>query len=387
MKGINTFLYVISLAFLWACSSEKESTDNLAEESPVPTGNSFILSNEQYTNLNLELGEPESTLMSAVISATGMVDVPPENIAEVTAAISGKITRITHNVLPGKYVTKGSILASGESMELVQLQQDYLQAYLKNEVLSQELQRQKQLLENKAGIEKKVQEAENQWKLNKALISAYEAKLRIANVNLSKLRGGEITEYLSVFSPISGFIKAVNVHTGSNFTSSDVLFEIISKEHLHVELKVFEKDAAYVKEGQKVHFNDPVFTGKATGSVFLVAKNFDADSKTVNVHVHFDHDADEANLIPGKYLRGDIQVSEREVNTLPESALMRSADGDFVLVERSNENEAHTIEKIMVEAGVIQDGKVEIIQPVSLQRVIVKGGQRIAGLAETQEEE
>lgn len=370
-----------------ACTSDEAEITSATSDEPQTASQSFLLTSEQFNNLNLELGTTEEQSISEAIRATGMVDVPPENIAQVSAAIPGRITRITHNVLPGKYVAKGTPLASAVSMELVQMEQDYLQAYLKNEVLSKELDRQRELLKNEAGIEKKVQEAENQWKLNKALIAGFEAKLRIANINLTKLRGGEISEVLTVPAPISGFIKTVNVHTGSSFAENDVLFEIISKEHLHVELKVFEKDAPYLKEGQKVNFNDPAFGGNATGSVFLVAKNFDEVSKTINVHVHLDKESDEAKVIPGQFLTGEIQVDERMVRVLPESALIRESEGNFVLIEKTKDAKGVEIEKVRVETGVTQHGKVEIKGPALTNKIIVKGGQRIAGMTLSEEEE
>ncbi len=386
MKNRSIYSLLALTGLLISCGTENKK-ETQEEENVQSAPHLILLSNEQFSNLSIELGSLAETKMSAVISATGLVDVPPENIAQVSAAVNGKISRMTHNVLPGKYVAKGSILATAESMELIQLQQDYLQAYLKNEVLSRELDRQRQLLSQEAGIEKKVQEAENQWKLHKSLIAAFEARLRIARVDISRVRSGEISESMAIYSPISGFIKTVNVNTGSGFTASDILFEIISKEHLHVELKVFEKDAPYLKEGQKVRFHDPVSGKESIGSVFLVAKNFEQESKTVNVHVHLDQESDEARLIPGQYLRGEIQVEERNVQALPESALIREADGNFVLVQKSENLKGIEIEKIPVETGIIQNGLVEIISPAGLQKVIIKGGQRIAGMSAMPEED
>jgi cobalt-zinc-cadmium efflux system membrane fusion protein len=385
MKTYKLISFVLIISLLYSCSG-KDKTDEAIAEITDTKADTFMLTNEQLDNLVIETGSVQPQMMSAAaISVTGLVDVPPENIAQVSAVVPGKIIRIAPNTLQGKYVSKGSVLATAQSMELIQLQQDYLQAYYRNDVLSKEVDRQKQLMNNDAGIEKRVQEAENQWKLNKAVVSGLEAKLRLSGINLTKLKAGEIDENFSVYSPISGFLKQINVNTGSSFTENAPLFEIVNRDHLHVELKVFEKDASHLRKGQKVVFYDPVFdVSGATGSVFQLAQNYDSQSKTVNVH--FDKKSDEVKLIYGQYLRGEIQVDQRTVNTLPESALIRESHGNFVLVKSSTGEKGIEIRKVPVEIGVIQHGKVEIVNPGVLENVITKGGQRIAGMSEKDSE-
>ncbi len=47
-------------------------------------------------------------------------------------------------------------------------------------------------------------------------------------------------------SPITGFLKAVNVNIGKYVTQTDVLFEIVNSDKLFLELTLFEKDAGRV---------------------------------------------------------------------------------------------------------------------------------------------
>ncbi|MCR9064713.1 MAG: efflux RND transporter periplasmic adaptor subunit [Cytophagales bacterium] len=376
MKKITIHIFLLLLAFS-ACTSE-ESAD-LSEDLTEVSANEIILSKEQLSSLDLKIGDPISRNMSGEILATGMVDVPPENIAQVSAVINGRISKITHNVLPGKYVKRGGILATAQSMELVQMQQDYLETYLKNDLLSQELERQKILVSQEAGVQKKLQEAENAWKLNRAVLKGLEAKLKIANVNLNTLRSGEITEYFNIYAPFSGFVKDVMVHTGTNFAPNDVLFELINKDHLHVELKVFEKDAKYLQEGQKVLFSGEPFDQEVTASIFLVAKSFDQTNKAVNVHVHFVREQDEVHLIPGQYLSGRIQTAEKQVLVLPESAILREADGNYILVQKEKEENAAVFQKVKIETGLTKDAFVEIISPQNANNVVIEGAQLIAG--------
>lgn len=363
MKNIQIALLVM---ITLGCKNKSELLTEQATASSL-----LVISANQFKNLNLELGELSSREMVEELTVNGMIDVPPENVAQVSMAINGKVTQITHNVLPGKYVTKGSVLAMAESMELIQLEQDYLEAHVKNELLSQEMERQKTLVNDNNGVLKKLQEAENAFKLNRALLYSLEAKLRLLQVNVDKLKTGKITQQFPIYAPISGFISNVNVHTGSNFGMQDVLFELMSKAHMHAELKVFEKDAAKIKEGQKVSFEGDLIQGVSTGKIFLIAKNLDESTKTVNVHVHFDDPKAEESLIPGQYIQGKIIIDNHSVLTLPETAIYQESEHHYVFVEKERNQKQVTFEKVEVSIGQRDKDFIQIKSPDQLKKVVL----------------
>ena len=381
MKKIT---YIALSLIIGACSKNAET---VSENSDTPSANTedILISTTQLSHLSLDLQDASYTSFAKEITATGMVDVPPENVAKVSAVLNGTIQSMTHNVLPGKYVKKGSILAVAESMELVQLQQDYLEAYLKQELLNQELSRQKELDTQGAGVPRKLQEATSQWKLNKATTDALAAKLQIANVNLNNLKAGKITNKLYIVAPLSGYVKEVMINTGSNFQPGMVLFELISKEHLHVELKVFEKDAPQLKEGQKVNFD--INGLKTTGSIFLIAKAFDSASKSINAHVHFDSESAEQQLTPGQTLTGSIQIDAAQVLVIPESAVLREPDGTYVLILKEKTDAGSTFQKTKVEIGSTKNGLCELISPATLKNVVTKNVTLAASIGAASEEE
>ncbi|MDP5139129.1 MAG: efflux RND transporter periplasmic adaptor subunit [Spirosomaceae bacterium] len=335
--------------------------------------------------MGLEIGEFTTVQLTEAISANGMVDVPPENVAMVSLPVSGFVKTLTHNVLPGKYVKKGSVLATAQSMEAVQLQQDYLEKFTQTEFLQTELERQQALAAEDASSKRKLQEAESNLRINKAMLSAFAAKLQIIGVSVAKLQQGKLTTTLPVLAPLSGFVKTVHINTGSNFTPQDVLFELVSKQHLHVELKVFEKDAFKVKEGQTVVFNDPKIGGRVEGKVFLVGKVFEADSKAINIHVHLSNEAAEQRLIPGQFLAAKIQTDNRTASVLPESAISREDGNTFVYVLDNQNAEAVSFKKIAVQTGTVQDGKIEILSPATLQNVVLNKVTFLAGMGGEEE--
>lgn len=374
--NLSTFL------FLTSCQSP---TEKAVEKTVVQDESVKTITAAQFKNLGLEIGDLETMQLAESIASNGMVDVPPENVAMVSLPVTGFIKTLTHNVLPGKYVAKGSVLATALSMEAVQLQQDYLEKFTQSEFLLKELERQKTLAAEDATAKRKLQEAQNNYSVNNALLSAFSAKLRIMGISVEKLKSGEITTTLPVLAPLSGFVKTVYINTGSNFTPQNVLFELVNKQHLHVELKIFEKDAFKVKEGQTVVFNDPRIGGRVEGKVFLVGKVFEADTKAINIHVHLTNEAAEQRLIPGQFLAAKIQTESRTVSVLPEAAISREDGETFVYLIDNQSNRTVLFKKVAVEIGAIQDGKVEILSPTELKNVVLNKVTFLAGMGGAEE--
>lgn len=362
-------IFNIIASFLLACNASKKEEISDEKQAILDTK---TYSKIQVKNMDIDYATVQPYMMQEAISVNGMVDVPPENMASVSLPVSGFIQSITHTVLPGKYVAAGTVLATAKSMEFVQIQQEYIEKFVQLDFLTKEYERQKTLSTEDATAKRKFQEADNNLRINKALLSSYEAKLKIIGADIGKIQKGNIATSLPIRSPISGFVKTVNINSGKNFLPSDILFELIGKQHLHVELKVFEKDAYKIKEGQKVEFNDPRLGGKAFGSVFLIGKNFEGESKALNVHVHLTDKTIEQNLIPGQYLAAQIITAGRNVNALPEAAILKEEGKYFVYVLDSEVDKEMIFKKIEVTKGVTQNGFVEILAPQLIKKVVTK---------------
>ena len=326
---MNTYFF-LSILVITGFASCSKKTDNTAATGTAdttttrPQSEQIKITAEQFKNLNLTLGHFSEVVMDEEIKATGMADVPPENVASVSIPITGFIKNIfTNNALPGRFVTKGTILATLESIEFIQMQQDYFQAVAHSAFLEKELERQQNLSAEDIGVKKKLQQAEAEFNSNQALIKSLEAKLRLLGTNVATLKKGDISSIVNIVAPISGFIKSTNINTGKSVTPNDVLFELISKEHLHVELKVLEKDAFKIQKGQKVLIDDKRLGDKVEGTVFLVGQTFEDESKAINIHVHLNNEQQEQKLIPGMFVNAKILTGTHKTKALPESAVRR----------------------------------------------------------------
>lgn len=364
----NILLKILCVGALLSCNSVKK----VEEAAASPVDNSIVFSKIQFKNLNIEIGSIEENTMDISIDANGIVDVPPDQMFSVNYPIGGVVTSINHNLLPGKYIRKGEQLAQIQSLELLQIEEEYLNETIKNELYSQEYERQKTLLVDDATAKRKFQEIENTIKLSKVKTKALSEKLKVLGVNPSNLTSSNISGKHSLIASQSGYVKSVNVTNGKSFTKDETLFELISIQHMHVELKVFGDDMLLVKEGQNVDFKSP--SGKSVlGEVYLIDRTVDPDHKSLNLHVHIIDEVYEQTLRPGQYVSGSIHVQSSKVLALPEAAILNNSDGSFIFRITESKDKVK-FERIEVKTGRTAHGFVEIIEPKGIVgKIVIRG--------------
>jgi len=368
-------LLIISLLMVSSCEEEKpvkkkkqfttqKQTEPEQVEAITPTDleqeqNSYQITAEQFNDLGMAVGKAEVTTVHQSIDAAGYIEVPNEGKAEVRTFIGGYLGSTP--LLPGDYVKKGQFLISLENMEYIQLQQDYLQARDELQYLKAVYERKKILADEQITSLSSRQQAESDYNTALADYTGLRKMLQMININPDKLQAENISRTINLYAPIDGYLTKVNAVEGSFAEQTDVIFEIININHLHLELKVYEKDILKVKKGQEISFKLPE-AGSETylGEVFLVGKTINADDKTVLVHCHI---TQKYNLpvIVGMYIEAKIHYTTSEEFCLPTDALIRE-DGDYyVFIEKTVSNEGYTFERVMVNVGNINEDCVEIV--------------------------
>ena len=371
----GTRLWFAILFPLWGlggfgCSSPKKEVQNENEKVKETKSDIITLTNEQIKNAHIIVGNFDQTMLSEDVKANGMVDVPPMNMASVSVPINGVVK--STNALPGVFIRKGGVLAVINSMDYVQMQQDYLQTLSKLKLSEQELDRQTILSQEDVGAKKKLQQAEADVSFAKAQTKGLELKLQMIGCQIDNLKKGQIISTINLLSPINGFIKTINLAIGKNALPSDVLFEITGNAHKHLELKVFEKDINKIKMGQKIVIENPQFPNNdMTATVFLVGKNVDLETKSINIHAHLNSEKTEEKLTVGQYVNTRILTGNRIARTLPEDAIVRRGEEGFIFIQIKG----NTFEQIPVKIGVQERSNVEIFidKPLDNQKIVKSG--------------
>ncbi len=338
---------------MMSCTSK--SSETTETEKTEPKSDVVTLTAQQVASLGIKSNNISKSFMGMSIFANGMIDVPPQNKSYISVPFGGYIRDI--KVLDGMRVSKGEVLLIVEHPEIIQLQQDYLEVQGNMEFLKAEMDRQKQLLDKEAGSAKNYQQAKSNWQVAQAKLSGLSVKLEMANVNVPSLKNGVIQREQKIKSPFAGIITKVNTNVGSFADPKDNLLEVIDLQHAHAELTVYEKYLKLLKINQMVSLNFVDSDEKTTAKVFLIGREIGAD-RTVKVHCHFDCLPKE--IVPGSYLKAEINVDEMEHFVVPTDAIISFGEKDLIYVTTDNRH------FIPVEIEVLStQGDKTAIQPIN----------------------
>lgn len=324
MKNIILILTLLSL--LTSCNNEKKQEKEIS----TAATNLITLTDAQYKSAQIELGKLETKNISTTLKLNGKIDVPPQNMVSVSMPLGGFLK--STKLLPGMHVKKGEIIANMEDQQYIQLQQEYLMAKSKLAFTEQEFNRQKELNQSKASSDKVFQQTEMDFKNQKIVMSALAEKLRLININPETLNESNLSRSVNVYSSIDGFVSKVDVNIGKYVNPSDVLFELINPDDIHLNLKVFEKDLDKLAIGQKLlAFNNNTPQKKYPCEIILISRDLSAD-RTGEVHCHFD-DYDKS-LLPGMYMNAEVEINAVNALTIIEDAIVNFEGKNYVFISK-----------------------------------------------------
>jgi len=365
MKNIIFLSLILSLA---GCAGNKNADEALS--APENT-NSVTLTDAQIKNAGIITGEVTRKEISTILKLNGIVDVPPQNMVSISAPLGGYLKSTT--LLPGMHITKGDVIAVMEDQQYIQLQQDYLTAKARICFLESEYHRQKDLNSSQASSDKVFQQAEADYRSQQVLMAALAEKLRLAGINVDQLNEKNISRSVNIYSPINGYVSKVDVNIGKYVSPTEVLFELVNPADIHLALKVFEKDLDKLFMGQKLVAytnNDP--GKKYPCEILLIGKDLTIERNT-DVHCHFE--TYDKSLIPGTYMNAEIEVKKNDAYTLPEDAVVRFENKNYVFIKKRN----NQFQMTEVNTGNTENGFIEILNAENFVsgELVIKGAYSI----------
>lgn len=356
----------ISILTLLGCG-QKEENNTVGSTSKVVESTIVKLNPAQIANAEIQTAKLVEKEISATIRLNGKIDVPPQNLISVSVPLGGYLK--STEMLPGKIVRKGEVLAVLEDQQYVRLQQDYLLAKVKLKVVEGEYLRQRELNASKASSDKIVQVAEGEYKNAKINVKALEENLELIGIQPKKLDETKISKRITITSPINGYVSKVNANIGKYLTPSEVLFELVNVADIHLNVSVFEKDLASLAIGQKViTYNNSNPTKKYETEIILIGHSLSADKNT-EVHCHFKNY--DKNLVPGMYMNAEVELKNKRAHTISENAILRYENKDYLFIQVNKT----TFEMIAVKVGAKENGFVEIENHTDLNEfpVVING--------------
>ena len=350
------------------------------EEEAAPEGIA-IFTDQQIEATGLETGSFQEMKLAGYIKANGVLDLPPSNQATINPPHQGFVEKT--RFLEGDYVKKGTALAELSHPDYLILQQEFLEAKSRLTFLAQELERQRTLSAANVSAKKKLQETEAEFNAMTARQTGLKERLNYIGVSTQNLDASSMQRKIAIRAPFSGYITEVNIRLGALVGPETSMYEMVDNRHMHLELKVFEKDLFRIKKGQRITYRLPTQGTKSyEGEVHLIGKEFDQENRTVNIHGHLEGEHPE--FVRGLYAEAQIWLNARTVPALPESAIVSEEGQAYIFVEvpedesheESEDHDEKQFRQVLVRTGVTENGFTEVY-PIELlnsdDKVVLSG--------------
>lgn len=348
---MNKLVYILAFTLsVFSCKNASKVEDKKADNALPKT--IVRLDASQVAQTPLSLVSAEEKTISPVFKVNGIIDVPPQNMVSVSMPLGGYLKSM--KLLPGMHFNKGEVIATMQDPKYIELQQEFLIAKSRLEMLQKEYARQKELNSSKASSDKVFQQAKEAYESATITFRSLSEKILLIGIDPNKLNENSLSRTIPIYAPISGFVSKVNVNVGKYVNPTDVLFELVNPEDIHLALNVFEKDMEHLFMGQKVIAytnNHPEVKYKC--EVILIGKDIGSD-RSINIHCHFEKY--DKQLVPGTYMNAEIIGVGRKAVVIPDEAVMHEGADSYIFIEKA----ANEYEKIKVETGIIEGLDIEI---------------------------
>lgn len=292
-------------------------------------------------NLGVRSERAEAGPLSRRIETVGYVGYDEDTLHQINTRVDGWIEKLSVKAT-GDPVSRGQVLFELYSPTLVNAQEEYL-ATLKSRT---------------AG-----------------LADASRERLVALGVTQSEIdrltRERTVKQRIRVHAQADGFIAHLGVREGIYITPATEVMSIAELDRVWVLVEVFERQAAWVKPGQRAEVELDYLPGERwQGTVDYVYPELDQKTRTLKVRLRFDN-ADEV-LRPNMFARVTIFGTETgPVVHVPREALIRGGKVDRVVLALGEGRFRAQPVDIGIEAG----DRIEIRQGVAQGDQVVTSGQ------------
>ena len=352
---------LLVLVTLSGCK-EKESAAQESMETATTNGREVFISTAQFEANAMKIEKVMSQAVKETIHVSGIIDVPPQSVAVLTAIRGGYIRDIPY--LVGDPVRKGQALVTLENPEYLSLQQQYLETKEQLSYLGAEYERQKTLIEENITSQKNFLKAESEFKSARARNTGLREQLLMLNIDPARVEAGNLSPAIRLYAPIKGGISKVHATKGMFVSPSMEILEIVDLSHIHLELNVFEKDISKLEIDQSISFTIPEVSEAIHEAEIYLIGNALEDNRTIKVHAHLKEDPD-VNFIRGMFVDATIHIKDgisedTKALTLPESSVVERDGTYFVLRLVKQDDAGYTFSKEEIIPGRTQNNRTEI---------------------------
>ncbi len=286
------------------------------ETSQTPKG--FIgvqISPEKQQLIGVKTDKVTTRKLIRDIRTVGTIEANETKIAHISIKFSGWIKDVFVDYV-GKYVRRGEPLFTVYSPELVSTQQEYLLVLRTEDSYG------------KSSFPEISSSA-------KSLLEATRERLLLWDIPESEIKRiektGKFLKYITLYSPISGYVTKREAFPEKLITPNDVVFEIVDLSTVWLLADVYEYELPLVKEGQEATLTLSYYPEQVVhGKVHYIYPTLETKTRTVKVRFEFKNE--DTKLKPGMYANVELEIPLGEKLSVSEDSVIDTGERKIIFV-------------------------------------------------------
>lgn len=321
----------------------------------------FEMTSEAMKLAQIQTSRVSPGLPQRKIRLDGTVVPNEEKVYSQVIHFPGRLEALRVNY-KGEKVKSGQKLATVYSPKLVAAQKELLEAAEMNG--------------DENGLFSSAKEKLQRWKLSDEQINEI-------------LNSGEVKTTFAIYAETGGVVTDIHARKGDYMKQGDQLFEIADLRSVWISFEAYERDLAWLEEGQNIHFEFRAIPGREfQRSIDFIDPLLNEASRVAHVRVEMENTAN--RLKPGMFASGTVvsqNSKEGEQLRIPKSAVLWTGERSVIYVkDKSSEKTRFKIREIRTgaESGdyvAVLDGLSEGERVVSHGTFAVDAAAQLAGKA------
>ena len=307
----------------------------------------IMLSEQQIQLGNIQVDTLGKGVIGSETVLTATLNIDETKAATVSARISGRIEKLYFKNV-GDLVQKGARLYDLYSEELNNAKQQYVLALEKQSTLDNSIMDFKQL----------VQSAKNKlllWGMSEGQINELATTKTVSNLT-------------AFYSSASGYISGLEAHEGDFVPEGATIVRLANLSSLWAEAQVYASQLSDIDTKGAALVKLPDLNKEISGTIQFVNPEINPDTRINLIRVEIPNTGNQ--LKPGMPAFVVLKNRQRNSLTLPVDAVMRQENMNMVWIQVDK----NTFKNVMVETGLENEGRIEIISGLKQGDVVVTNG-------------
>jgi cobalt-zinc-cadmium efflux system membrane fusion protein len=309
-----------------ACAN-RSGSDGAAGKTFSVEGEHITVAEESPVLKHINIQPVETDAYRPSFSTSGVVTVIPSRYAGIASPFAGRVVKSW--VAPGRHIAAGSPVFAVHSPDFTEICKACFQAREEMALARKILLRERDLLANRAGAAKNVEEAEADFEIRRTEYERARAAVQVHQADPDSLTLGQP---LVVRSPLTGEVVKSGIVVGQYIREdADALAVVADLEKVWVKAYVKEKDLPLLDGVAEIRIRLTALPDTLiAGTVRYVGSVLDEETRSVEVMV----ECENRNRRMKPFMYGSVCFTGRSAPAIvaPGEAILQGEDSRYVIV-------------------------------------------------------